>query len=112
MEKYGSGLGKVLEENRKLAADDKAIKAAQDLQEKWATLQQTAVSLANTVMSTLGPQIEKILTQMTDWVEKTAIGSIPRLLKASRILLTILAKSTGRRLAKACQISSPVRTTS
>lgn len=70
MEKYGSGLGKVLEENRKLAADDKAIKAAQDLQEKWETLQQTAVSLANTVMSTLGPQIEKILTQMTDWVEK------------------------------------------
>ncbi len=70
MEKYGSGLGKVLEEHRKLAADDKAIKAAQDLQEKWATLQQTAASLANTVMSTLGPQIEKILTQMTDWVEK------------------------------------------
>lgn len=70
MIKYGSAIGAYIDQLKKLAPQSGAIQAAQDLQDKWNTLQQTAVSLANTVLEKLGPEIAKLLTQMTEWVEK------------------------------------------
>ncbi len=68
MIKYGNGIGAYIDQLKKLSPQNDAIKAAQQLQEKWVTLQQTAVSLANTVLETLGPELSKLLTQMTDWI--------------------------------------------
>lgn len=69
MKRYGSEVGAYLETLKKNAPSDAAIKAAQKLQEQWASLQQTATGLAQAVMTTLSPEIEKILKQMTDWIE-------------------------------------------
>lgn len=68
MIKYGNGIGAYIDQLKKLSPQNDAIKAAQQLQEKWVTLQQTAVSLANTVLETLGPELAKLLTQMTEWI--------------------------------------------
>ncbi|ASW06307.1 phage tail tip lysozyme [Rhizobium sp. 11515TR] len=70
MIKYGSAIGAYIDQLKKLAPQNDAIKAAQDLQEKWATLQQTAVNLANTILDRLGPQIADLLSKMTDWISK------------------------------------------
>ncbi|NTF54929.1 hypothetical protein G6L12_08485 [Agrobacterium rhizogenes] len=70
MIKYGAAIGSYIDQIKKLSPSNDAIKAAQDLQDKWNTLQQTAVSLANTILNTLGPEIAKLLTQMTAWVDK------------------------------------------
>lgn len=70
MIKYGSATGDYINQIKKLSASDGAIKAAQDLQDKWVTLQQTAVSLANTVVERLAPTLGQLLTQMTNWVTK------------------------------------------
>lgn len=72
MIKYGDAIGAYIDQIKKLSPTGDAIKAAQDLQEKWKTLQQTAVALANTILSTLGPELSKLLTQMTDWVTKNS----------------------------------------
>jgi len=69
MIRYGAAIGDYIDQLKKLSPSNDA-KASQQLQEKWNTLQQTAVSLANSVMSVLGPQLEKLLSQMTDWVTK------------------------------------------
>lgn len=68
MIKYGSAIGAYIDQLKKLAPQNDAIKAAQELQEKWATLQQTAVNLANTILDRLGPQIADLLTKMTNWI--------------------------------------------
>ncbi|WP_267550383.1 phage tail tip lysozyme [Rhizobium rhizogenes] len=68
MVRYGAAIGTYIDQLKKLSPQNDAIKAAQDLQEKWVTLQQTAVSLANTVLETLGPELAKLLTQMTEWI--------------------------------------------
>jgi len=70
MIKYGSAIGAYIDQLKKLAPQNEAIKAAQELQDKWATLQQTAVNLANTILDKLGPQIADLLTKMTDWISK------------------------------------------
>ncbi len=70
MVKYGSAIGAYIDQLKKLAPQNDAIKAAQELQEKWVTLQQTAVSLANAILNTLGPRIADVLTKMTDWINK------------------------------------------
>ncbi|WP_028732069.1 phage tail tip lysozyme [Rhizobium leguminosarum] len=72
MIKYGDAIGAYIDQIKKLSPTGDAIKAAQDLQDKWATLQQTAVALANTILGTLGPELSKLLTQMTDWVTKNS----------------------------------------
>ncbi|HEY0120656.1 MAG TPA: hypothetical protein VGC14_02655 [Rhizobium sp.] len=70
MIKYGSAIGAYIDQIKKLSPSNDAIRAAQELQDKWNTLQQTAVSLANTILNTLGPEIAKLLTQMTAWVDR------------------------------------------
>ncbi len=70
MVKYGAAIGSYIDQIKKLSPSNDAIKAAQELQDKWNTLQQTAVSLANTILNTLGPEIAKLLTQMTAWVDQ------------------------------------------
>lgn len=70
MIKYGSAIGGYIDQIKKLSPSDDAIKAAQELQNNWNILQQTAVSLANTVLGTLGPTLSDLLKQMTDWVTK------------------------------------------
>lgn len=70
MIKYGDAIGAYVDQIKKLSPTGDAIKAAQELQDKWSTLQQTGVALANTILSTLGPELSKLLTQMTDWVTK------------------------------------------
>jgi hypothetical protein len=70
MIKYGNGIGAYIDQLKKLSPQNEAIKAAQDLQEKWVTLQQTALSLSQTVLEKLGPELAKLLTQMTDWITK------------------------------------------
>ena len=70
MIKYGNGIGAYIDQLKKLSPQNDAIKAAQELQNQWKTLQQTAIALANTVLQTLGPELSKLLGQMTDWVTK------------------------------------------
>jgi hypothetical protein len=70
MIKYGDAIGAYLDELKKLSPSNDAIKAAQELQEQWSTLQQTAVSLANTILETLGPVIGELLKQMTEWLKQ------------------------------------------
>lgn len=72
MIKYGAAIGTYIDNLKKLSPSNDAIKAAQDLQDKWATLQQTAVALANTILDKLGPEMAKLLTQMTDWIAKNS----------------------------------------
>lgn len=70
MVKMGGATGAYVESLKNLAPTKEAIKAAQDLQASWATLEQNATSLGNALLSTLGPQLAKILQQMTDWINK------------------------------------------
>lgn len=69
MMQYGAGLGKYIDELRKLSPDDPAIKVAQQLQEDWYKLQQQVVKLASVVMTDLSPAIGRILTGMAEWVK-------------------------------------------
>lgn len=68
MIKYGDAIGSYIDQLKKLAPTDDAIKASQELQDHWVTLQQTAVSLANSILTVLGPELSKLLKQMTEWV--------------------------------------------
>lgn len=70
MIKYGDAIGAYLDQIKKLSPSNDAIKAAQQLQDQWNTLQQTAVSLANVVLEKLGPTLANLLQQMTDWLAK------------------------------------------
>lgn len=69
MKQYGAEVGAYLDTLKKNAPSDQAIKSAQKLQEQWAALQQTATGLAQAVMTSLSPEIEKLLKQMAAWVE-------------------------------------------
>jgi len=69
MFKYGAGIGKVVEETKKLAQSNGAIKAAQDLSAAWVTLQQNAISLGNAIVSNLSPVIVPLLEQMSKWLQ-------------------------------------------
>ena len=70
MVKYGGEFSKYLDSLKNLTPSNDAIKAAQQLQASWATLEQQATSLGNALLATLGPQIANILQQMTDWISK------------------------------------------
>ena len=70
MVQYGDQIGRYVDKLKQLAPSDAAIKASQQLQAQWAQLQQQAQSLGNVILTVLGPQLETLLTQMTDWVNK------------------------------------------
>jgi len=71
MYKMGAGIDAYLQKLEKsLSPSDKAIKAAQELQERWRALQQQVIALANKVMATLGPALVKVIDQMSKWIDK------------------------------------------
>jgi len=69
MIKYGAGFSAYVDSTKKLAASDAAIRAAQSLQKSWATLQQTAFSLANVLYEKVGPIVASLLDRFSHWIE-------------------------------------------
>ncbi|MGN6774998.1 phage tail tip lysozyme [Rhizobium sp.] len=92
MIKYGDAIGAYLDQIKKLSPSNDAIKAAQQLQEQWATLQQNAVALANVVLEKLGPSLAKLLEQMTDWLAKNQDWLQSGIVKAVGDFANYLAK--------------------
>ena len=69
MIKYGDGFDKYLQSISKYAPSKQTIENMQALQDSWFTLQQSATSLANSLLGDLEPVLEPILNQLTAWID-------------------------------------------
>lgn len=69
MIKYGAGFNAYINSLKPLAPDMPAIKAAQRLQEQWATLTQTATKLGTTILTAVSPAIERIVGNISKWID-------------------------------------------
>lgn len=100
MFKYGAAVKQHIDQLERLSPSNGAIKAAQELQDRWATLTQTATKLANVVMATLGPEIGKLLTQMTEWVTKNQAWLKTRIVEAVQQLAQWLRSIDWKAIAQ------------
>jgi hypothetical protein len=71
MKEQGSAIGDYVAKIQKsIAPSNDAIKAGQQLQEQWRTLQQTVIKLATEALPALEKAVGPVLAQMTSWVDK------------------------------------------
>lgn len=76
MIKYGDAIGAYIGQLKKLAPSNEAIKGAQDLQDAWNGLTQSATSLGNAIQANLDPILGPLLRNMATWIDhnKTLIS--------------------------------------